>query len=185
MGRCVLLIGSTSSIWLIYDISGSTWDLKCTQTAPEPQMLYYDQSAMLGGHKGGPNIFWGGPVPPRAPSLDTPLVAWYMYSYWTVTVRTFRLSAWGLMTNTGNSPPIQKGAPAVMQHCLITASRRTANVVSCALKTKPTKQCWFWTHLSHGLTKACALNCLRNARISYLSHSAQIQIFHNISMFAM
>ncbi len=108
-----------------------------------------------------------------------------MYSYWTVTVRTFRLSAWGLMTNTGNSPPIQKGAPAVMQHCLITASRRTANVVSCALKTKPTKQCWFWTHLSHGLTKACALNCLRNARISYLSHSAQIQIFHNISMFAM
>ncbi len=29
--------------------------------------------------------------------------------------------------NTGNSPPIQKGAPAAMQHCLITASRRTAN----------------------------------------------------------
>ncbi len=31
------------------------------------------------------------------------------------------------MTNTGNSPPIQKGAPAAMQRCLITASRRTAN----------------------------------------------------------
>ncbi len=29
--------------------------------------------------------------------------------------------------NTGNSPPIQKGAPAAMQRCLITASRRTAN----------------------------------------------------------
>ncbi len=32
-----------------------------------------------------------------------------------------------LTTNTGNSPPIQKGAPAAMQRCLITASRRTAN----------------------------------------------------------
>ncbi len=31
------------------------------------------------------------------------------------------------MTNTGNSPPIQKGAPAAIQRCLITASRRTAN----------------------------------------------------------
>ncbi len=31
------------------------------------------------------------------------------------------------MTNTGNSPPIQKGAPTAMQRCLITASRRTAN----------------------------------------------------------
>ncbi len=31
------------------------------------------------------------------------------------------------MTNTGNSPPIQKGAPAAMQRCLITGSRRTAN----------------------------------------------------------
>ncbi len=29
--------------------------------------------------------------------------------------------------NTGNSPPIQKGAPAAMQRCLITPSRRTAN----------------------------------------------------------
>ncbi len=31
------------------------------------------------------------------------------------------------MTNTGNSPPIQKGASAVIQRCLITTSRRTAN----------------------------------------------------------
>ncbi len=36
-------------------------------------MLYSDQSALLGGHKGGHRIFWGGPVPPRAPPLDTPL----------------------------------------------------------------------------------------------------------------
>ncbi len=54
-------------------------------------------------------------------------VARYMYSYRTVTVRTSRFGAWCLTTNTGNSPPIQKGAPAAMQHCLITASRRTEN----------------------------------------------------------
>ncbi len=50
----------------------------------------------------------------------------YMYSYRTITVRTSRFGAWGLTTNTGNSPSIQKGAPAAMQHCLITTSRRTA-----------------------------------------------------------
>ncbi len=40
--------------------------------------------------------------------------------------------------------PIQKGALAVMQRCLKTASasRRTVTM------------CWFWTRLSHGLTKA-------------------------------
>ncbi len=32
-----------------------------------------------------------------------------------------------MMPYDGNSPPIQKGAPAAMQRCLITASRRTAN----------------------------------------------------------
>ncbi len=64
-------------------------------------------------------------------------VARYMYSYRTVTVRASRFGAWGLTMSTGNSPPIQKGAPAVMQHCLITASRRTANAMSCALETKP------------------------------------------------
>ncbi len=37
----------------MYDISGSAWDLKCTQTAPAPQMLYYDQSVLLGEHGGG------------------------------------------------------------------------------------------------------------------------------------
>ncbi len=36
-------------------------------------------------------------------------------------------------TNTGISLPYQKGAPAVMQCCLITASRRRANAMSCAL----------------------------------------------------
>ncbi len=43
------------------------------------------------------------------------------------TVQASRFGAWCLTTNTGNSPPIQKGAPAAMQRCLITASRRTAN----------------------------------------------------------
>ncbi len=65
-----------------------------------------------------------------------------MYSYRTVTVQASRFGARGLTMNTGNSPPIQKGAPAVMQSCLITASRRTVNAVSidmsmavsCALK---------------------------------------------------
>ncbi len=54
-------------------------------------------------------------------------VARYMYSYRTVTVQASLFGAWDLTTNTGNSPPIQKGAPAAMQRCLITASRRTAN----------------------------------------------------------
>ncbi len=53
-------------------------------------------------------------------------VARYMYSSRTVTVQASRFGAWCPMTNTGNSPPIQKGAPAAMQRCLITASR-TAN----------------------------------------------------------
>ncbi len=54
-------------------------------------------------------------------------VARYMYSYRTVTVQASRFGAWGHTTNTGNSPPIQKRAPAAIQRCLITASRRTAN----------------------------------------------------------
>ncbi len=54
-------------------------------------------------------------------------VARYMYSYRTVTVQASQFGAWCLTTNTGNSPPIQKGAPVAMQRCLITASRRTAN----------------------------------------------------------
>ncbi len=59
-----------------------------------------------------------------------------MYSYRTVTIRTSRFGALGLATNTGNSPLIQKGVPAVMQCYLITtsASRRTANAVSFALE---------------------------------------------------
>ncbi len=85
-------------------------------------------------------------------------VARCMYSYRTVTVRTSRFGAWGLTMNTGNSPPIQKGAPAVMQRCLKTASasRRTANAVSCVLENKAhytMTMCWFWTRFSHGLTK--------------------------------
>ncbi len=55
-------------------------------------------------------------------------VARYMYSYRTVTVQASRFGAWGFTMNTGNSPPIQKGVLTVMQRCLITASRRTANV---------------------------------------------------------
>ncbi len=38
-------------------------------------------------------------------------VARCTYSYRTVMVRIPRFRAWGLTTNTGNSPPIQKGAP--------------------------------------------------------------------------
>ncbi len=53
-------------------------------------------------------------------------VARFMYSYRTITVQASRFGAWCLTTNTGNSPPIQKGAPTAMQRCL-TASRRTAN----------------------------------------------------------
>ncbi len=58
---------------LMNNISGSAWDCKCTKTAPTMQMLYYDQYELLGRHKGGPSTFWGGPVPPSAPPLDTPL----------------------------------------------------------------------------------------------------------------
>ncbi len=102
-------------------------------------------------------------------------VARYMYSSRTVTVWTSRFGAWGLTTNTGNSPPIQKGAPAVIQCCLITASasRRTANAVSWALENKApwtVTMCCFWMRLSHGLTKeytlkAYALNCLQNGAL--------------------
>ncbi len=90
-------------------------------------------------------------------------VARYMYSYRTVTVRTSRFGTWGLTTNTGYSPPIQKGASAVMQCCLKTASWRTANAASYALET--VTMCRFWTRLSQGLTKACALNCLGNGAL--------------------
>ncbi len=63
-------------------------------------------------------------------------------------------------------------------------SRRTANAMRCALET--VTMCWFWTHLSHGLTKASHMDWQELcARVSYFSHSAQIQIFHNIYMFAM
>ncbi len=50
-----------------------------------------------------------------------------MYSYRTVMIQASRFVALGLTTNIGNSPPIQKGAHAAMQRCLITTSRRTAN----------------------------------------------------------
>ncbi len=41
-------------------------------------------------------------------------VARYMYSHRIVTVQASRFGARGLTTNTGNSPPIQKGAPEAM-----------------------------------------------------------------------
>ncbi len=46
-------------------------------------------------------------------------VARYMYSYRTVTVQASRFDAWGLTTNTGNSPPIQKGARWCLAHCIL------------------------------------------------------------------
>ncbi len=97
-----------------------------------------------------------------------------------------RFSAWGLYDEYRQSTPNPEGAPAVMQHFLITASasRRIANAVSCVLET--VTMFWFWTHLSHGLAKASHMDWQELcARVSYLSHSAQIQIFHNISMLAM
>ncbi len=57
-------------------------------------------------------------------------VAQYMYSYRTVMVRASRFGAWGLTMNTGNSPPIQKGAPAEEQRMPWVAH----------LKTKPPTQ---------------------------------------------
>ncbi len=74
-----------------------------------------------------------------------------MYSYRTVTVRSSRFGAWDLTTNTGKSPPIQKGALAVMQRCLITAStsRRTANAVSCALETAAFPSTYFMCTLEY------------------------------------
>ncbi len=75
--------------------------------------------------------------------LNTVNEGWHgrcMYSYQTVTVRTSRFGARGL--------PIQEGAPAVIQRCLITAStsRRTANAVSCTLET--VTMCGFWKLLT-------------------------------------
>ncbi len=74
-----------------------------------------------------------------------------MYSYRTVTVWSSRFGAWDLTTNTGKSPPIQKGALAVMQRCLITAStsRRTANAVSCALETAAFPSTYFMCTLEY------------------------------------
>ncbi len=46
-------------------------------------------------------------------------VARHMYSYRTNTVRTSRFGPWGLTMNKVNSPPILKGAPAVMQHVIM------------------------------------------------------------------
>ncbi len=83
--------------------------------------------------------------------------------------------------------PIQKGAPAAMQCCLITASRRTANAVRCALENKAPRQ---WPHAvservahmdwqrSIFYRLAHSTICERElcAHVSYLSHSAQIQI---------
>ncbi len=72
-----------------------------------------------------------------------------MYSYRTVTVWSSRFGAWDLTTNTGKSPPIQKGALAVMQCCLITTSRRTANAVSCALETAAFPSTYFMCTLEY------------------------------------
>ncbi len=87
--------------------------------------------------------------------------------------------------------PNPEGGAAVMQRCLRTASasRRTAN----AHELRTWKQCTDSERVSH-MTNEYSLKALRTqlfeemklcARVSYLSHSAQIQIFHNISIFAM
>ncbi len=75
MNRCVLLQAALRTLpILVYDISGSAWDFKCTRTAPAPYMLYSDQSALLGGHKGGAEHILRGagatPCPP--PSRHAP-----------------------------------------------------------------------------------------------------------------
>ncbi len=55
----------------MYDISSSAWDFKCTQTAPATQMLYYDQSALLGGG-GGKHILKGAGATPCLLSRHAP-----------------------------------------------------------------------------------------------------------------
>ncbi len=57
----------------MYDISGSAWDFKCTQTAPAPQMLYYDQSALLGGTRGAKHIL---KCPPSRHAPECRLYTW-------------------------------------------------------------------------------------------------------------
>ncbi len=57
----------------MYDISGSAWDFKCTQTAPAPQMLYYDQSALLGGTRGAKHI---SKCPPSRHAPECRLYTW-------------------------------------------------------------------------------------------------------------
>ncbi len=52
-------------------------------------------------------------------------VARYMYSYRTVTVQASRFGAWGLTTNTGRSPPIQKGTPAILELMCVCAPARS------------------------------------------------------------
>ncbi len=113
-------------------------------------------------------------------------VARYMYSYQTCHGMDLSVQCMRPYDEYRQSTPNPEGAPAVMQHFLITASasRRIANAVSCVLET--VTMCWFWTRLSHGLAKASHMDWQELcARVSYLSHSAQIQIFHNISMLAM
>ncbi len=57
----------------MYDISGSVWDFKGTQTAPAPLMLYYDQSALLGGTRGAKHILRGAGATPCPSSRHAPV----------------------------------------------------------------------------------------------------------------
>ncbi len=114
----------------------------------------------------------------------------YMYSHWTVTVRTSWFGAWGLITRIGNSPPIQKGAPAVMQHCLISQQKNSECCELRAWKQSPLNsdrvliliESLTWTDQKLAHSTVCEIELC--AHVSYLSHSAGIQIFHNISIFA-
>ncbi len=94
-------------------------------------------------------------------------VARYMYSYQTATVWTSQFGAWGLTTNTGNSPPTRSNATLFDNR-----QRRQKNSEYCELRACSERVYHMdWRELC--------------ARVSYLSHSAQIQIFHDIFIFAM
>ncbi len=57
-----------------------------------------------------------------------------MYSSRTVTVRTSRFGAWGLTMNTGNSPPIQKGAARSNATLFDNRQRQQKNSDCCELR---------------------------------------------------
>ncbi len=69
-------------------------------------------------------------------------VARYMYSYRTITIRTSRFGAWGLTTNTVNSPPNPEGGARSNAMLFENRQRQQKNSECCELrlKTKPSRQ---------------------------------------------